>query len=67
MGYDYIQGAVQNAEAEAAAKKIARALRVTGGYVQLPSTDKALLVENCATDGDPSPQLLAQLCIHLRL
>ncbi|MCY1260864.1 hypothetical protein D9M68_106060 [compost metagenome] len=26
-----------------------------GGYVQLPGTDKALLVENGATDGDPCP------------
>ncbi|MNK74923.1 hypothetical protein D3C87_944460 [compost metagenome] len=43
--------------------------RVTtnGGYIQLPGTEKALLVENCATDGDPSPQLLVRQHIHLRL
>jgi hypothetical protein len=35
-----------------------------GGYVQLPGTDKALLVESCAADGNEAPKPLVHQCIH---
>jgi hypothetical protein len=62
-----IQSAVYNAEAEAPAKKGSPRITTDDGYVQLPGTGKALLVENCAADRDEALNFWCTSTYILRL